>query len=65
MPDSFGPNIIISVPKEKAEDSTGSSPLDNHRPITLSPVVSKLFKLILYDLSHMPYMNTDVDRCRD
>ena len=44
VPESFDVGIIIPVPKDKSGDL---SSLDNYRPITLSPVFSKLFKLVL------------------
>ena len=44
VPESFGVGIIISDPKDK---SCELSSLDNYRPITLSPVFSKLFELVL------------------
>ena len=44
VPKIFCVGIIVPVPKDKSGDL--SSP-DNYRPITLSPVFSKLFELVL------------------
>ena len=44
---SFGVGILIPVPKDKSGDLSSS---DNYRPITLSPVFSKLFELVLLDI---------------
>ena len=44
VPEAFGVGIIKPVLKDKSGDL---SSLDNYRPITLSPVFSKLFELVL------------------
>ena len=44
VPDAFGLGIIVPVPKDKRGDL---SSLENYRPITLSPVISKLFESLL------------------
>jgi hypothetical protein len=41
VPDAFGSGIVVPVVKDKSGDL---SSLDNYRPITLSPVMSKLFE---------------------
>ena len=43
VPESFDVGIIIPVPGDL-------SSLDNYRPITLSPVFSKLVELVLIDI---------------
>ena len=44
VPDAFSFGIIIPIVKDKSGDP---SLLDNYRPITLSPVISKLFENVL------------------
>ena len=44
IPDDFGQGIIIPVIKNNEGNKTSS---DNYRGITLSPVLSKLFEMIL------------------
>lgn len=41
VPDAFGSGIIVPIVKDKSGDL---SSVDNYRPITLSPVISKLFE---------------------
>ena len=47
VPDAFSTGTIIPVIKDKSGDP---GPLGNYRPITLSPVVSKLFENVLLEL---------------
>ena len=47
VPDAFGRGIIIPLVKNLDGDKTDS---DNYRSITLSPVISKLFELVLMEL---------------
>ena len=47
VPESFGVDIIIPIPKVKSGDH--SSP-DNSIPITFRPIFSKLFELVLIDV---------------
>ena len=47
VPDAFSFGIIISIVKDKSGDP---SLLDNYRPITLSPVISKLLENVLMEL---------------
>ena len=47
VPDAFSFGIIIPIVKDKFGDP---SLLDNYRPITLSPVISKLFENVLMEL---------------
>ena len=55
VPDSFGAGIVIPVVKDKHGD-IGS--IDNYRPITLSPVISKVFEsFLLHKFSS--FMSTD------
>lgn len=44
MPDAFGLGIVIPVPKDVNKDL---SSVDNYRPITLSPMISKVLELVL------------------
>ena len=44
VPDSFGHGIVIPLVKNQDGDRTTSS---NYRGITLSPVISKLFEMVL------------------
>ena len=41
VPDDFGKGVTVPVPKDKLGDLTVAS---NYRPITISPVISKLFE---------------------
>jgi len=53
VPDSFGIGIIICVVKDKLGDIYSA---DNYRPITLSPVVSKIFEYcLLHKYEHFLY----------
>ena len=47
VPDGFGQGILIPLLKNSDMDRTDSS---NYRGITLSPVISKLFELVLMSL---------------
>ena len=47
VPDDFGKGIIIPLVKDKAADVKS---LNNYREITLIPVVSKLFELIILEI---------------
>lgn len=55
MPDAFGFGVIIPIVKDKRGDI---SSIDNYRPITLSPIVSKLFESLLIEKFSI-YMCTD------
>ena len=55
VPNAFGYDIVIPIVKDKRGDL---SSLDNYRPITLSPVISKIFEsMLLVKLSL--HFNTD------
>ena len=47
VPESFGVGIIVPDPEDKSGDLI--SP-DNYRPMTLSPVFTKLLELVLIDI---------------
>ena len=55
VPDAFGVGIVIPVVKNKHGDL---SSVDNYRPITLSPVISKIFETFLLS-KYSSYMSTD------
>lgn len=55
VPKAFGLGIIIPIIKNKQGDP---SSIENYRPITLSPVISKLFESLLLEL-YSRYMRTD------
>jgi len=55
VPEAFGCGVIIPIIKDKRGDY---SSLENYRPITLSPVISKLFESLLLNM-YSKYMNTD------
>jgi hypothetical protein len=55
VPDEFGFGVIIPIVKDKCGNL---SSIDNYRPITLSPVISKLFEAFLMD-KYCKYMRTD------
>jgi exonuclease III len=55
VPDSFGRGTLIPIVKDKNGD-VGS--LDNYRPITISPIVSKVFELFLIE-KFSKYFDTD------
>ena len=46
VPDAFGSGIIVPIIKDKSGDL---SSVDNYRPITLSPVMSKLFESFILE----------------
>ena len=51
VPDPFGVGVIIPLLKDKEGDCNS---IDNYRGITLCPVISKLFELVVIDsYSHM------------
>ena len=51
VPDPFGVGVIIPLLKDKEGDCNS---IDNYRGITLCPVISKLFELVIVDsYSHM------------
>ena len=51
----FGLGVIIPILKEKRGDLTS---LDNYRPITLSPVISKIFESVL-PIKYGDYLYSD------
>ena len=55
VPSAFGSGIIIPIIKDKRGDL---SSIDNYRPITLSPIISKIFESLLLDM-YSNYMCTD------
>ena len=55
VPDDFGKGVIVPILKEKLGDSNDVS---NYRGITLIPVISKLFELVLLDIC-MPFLGSD------
>ena len=55
VPNAFGLGIVIPIVKNKHGDV---SSIDNYRPITLSPVISKLFESLLLEL-YQPFLKTD------
>ena len=57
VPEDFGIGIIIPVIKDPRGDV---SAVDNYRPITLSPIVSKLFELLLLDLYSAKLLSDDL-----
>ena len=46
VPDAFGLGIVIPIVKDRHGDLSN---VDNYRPITISPVVSKIFESLLLD----------------
>ena len=46
VPDDFGSGVIIPIIKDRNGDT---SSIENYRPITLSPVLSKIFEAVLLD----------------
>src|SRR5437899_8105945 len=55
VPHDFGSGIIIPLLKDKLGNVND---LGNYRCITLIPVISKLFELVLLDI-FTPFLNTD------
>jgi len=55
VPDDFGIGIIVPVIKDHHGDPTS---VDNYRPITLSPVISKIFENLLIE-HYANYLCTD------
>lgn len=55
VPEAFGRGIIIPIVKDRLSDLTS---VDNYRPITLSPIISKIFESVLLD-KFEKYMRTD------
>ena len=57
IPDDFGIGIIVPVIKGRHGDL---SSVENYRPITLCPVISKLFEHFLLE-NYAKYLCTDDD----
>ena len=55
VPNDFGAGIIIPLLKDKLGDVND---VGNYRGITLIPIFSKLFELVLLEIC-LPYLNTD------
>ena len=55
VPDAFGMGIVIPIIKDKCGDV---SSVDNYRPITLSPVISRVFESLLL-LQYSEHLRTD------
>ena len=55
VPEDFGKGIVIPIVKDKCGDV---SRIDNYRPITLSPVITKIFERILIFLFSQ-YIDSD------
>jgi len=54
VPDSWGSGIVIPIIKDKLADEND---LNNYRGITLIPVISKLYELLMLDICE-PYLRT-------
>jgi len=57
VPDNFGNGIIIPLLKDKTGDINS---LDNYRAITLIPVISKLFELVVLELCSEQFMTDEL-----
>jgi hypothetical protein len=55
VPDSFGIGIVIPLIKDRNGDTNS---IDNYRPITLSPIISKVFENFIID-NYAQYFGTD------
>jgi hypothetical protein len=55
VPDDFGKGTLIPLLKDKLGDVSDTN---NYRGITLIPVISKLFEMVLLDIC-APYLATD------
>jgi hypothetical protein len=55
VPDEFGVGVIVPVVKDRHGELSST---DNYRPITLSPVISKIFENFLIE-NYPPYLCTD------
>ena len=55
VPDDFGGGTVIPLIKDKLGNAND---LNNYRGITLIPVISKLFELVLAEICK-PYLRTD------
>jgi hypothetical protein len=55
VPDAFGMGVVIPIVKDKCGNL---SSIDNYRPITLSPVISKVFESLLLN-KYSNYLRTD------
>ena len=47
VPNKFGVEVIVPILKDKNGDQTS---LDNYRPVTLSPTISKIFECVTYEI---------------
>ena len=47
VPNSFGVGVIVPLVKDKTGNFNN---VDNYRGITLSPVISKLFEMVVLDM---------------
>lgn len=55
VPDAFGLGVVVPIVKDKCGNLSN---IDNYRPITLSPVISKVFEaFLLHKYGH--YIHTD------
>ena len=57
VPEALGQGIVVPIIKDKNKNSDSTS-LDNYRPITLSPVISKLFKMYMLE-KYSKHFNID------
>jgi len=55
VPNDFGIGVIIPIVKDKRGDISAT---ENYRPITLSPIMSKLFELVLME-THSDFFVSD------
>ena len=55
VPDNFGAGVIVPVVKDK---SGNLNDINNYRPITLIPIISKLFECVIMELCN-DYLVTD------
>jgi hypothetical protein len=55
VPNIFGCGILIPITKDKTGNAAD---VENYRPITLCPVISKLFEMVLLEL-YSDYLVTD------
>ena len=60
VPDAFSFGIVIPIVKDKRGDL---SSVDNYRPITLSPIISKIFEYMLIDKYSSYFISDDLQFC--
>jgi hypothetical protein len=57
VPDAFHVGVVVPIIKDKLGNTSDT---DNYRPITLSPMISKLFEAVLLDIFSTFFLTDDL-----